>query len=226
MGTDHVEPERRRPVAGRNPWLDIPLAEYEAHMAHADVAQAQLLSEIFAAALDAYAPRSVAILGCAGGNGFERVSSGTTERVVGVDLNPEYVGRARARFEHRLAGLELFTGDVQTERFAFPPVDLVFAALLFEYVDPAATLGNIALMLRPEGTLLTVVQLPSAAIPEVTPSPYAGLGALSPWMKLVPPAYLARLAEGHGFRETEARTVRAGGGKEFRVQAFRVKSAG
>jgi hypothetical protein len=77
----------------RNPWLAIPLADYEAHMALPEVGQAELLAEVLARAVREQAPRSVAIFGCAGGNGFDRVPSDT--RLVGVDVNPRYVAAAR-----------------------------------------------------------------------------------------------------------------------------------
>jgi ubiquinone/menaquinone biosynthesis C-methylase UbiE len=208
----------------KNPWLDIPLADYEGHMALPNVGQAQLLSDVFANALSKYAPRSVAVLGCAGGNGLDRVSSKVTERVVGVDLNPDYVQQARTRFDHQIPLLELLVGDVQTDEFAFAPVELVFAGLLFEYVDAEAVLAKIRAMLCPGGTLLTVVQLPSTAIPEITPSQFASLSALSSVMRLVPPELLRQLAAAHGYCETEAQTVATAGGKEFRVQAFRLET--
>jgi ubiquinone/menaquinone biosynthesis C-methylase UbiE len=208
----------------KNPWLDIPLADYEGHMALPNVGQAQLLSDVFANALSKYAPRSVAVLGCAGGNGLDRVSSKVTERVVGVDLNPDYVQQARTRFDHQIPLLELLVGDVQTDGFAFAPVELVFAGLLFEYVDAEAVLAKIRAMLCPGGTLLTVVQLPSTAIPEITPSQFASLSALSSVMRLVPPELLRQLAAAHGYCETEAQTVATAGGKEFRVQAFRLET--
>ena len=71
----------------KNPWLDIPLADYEAHMALPHVDQASLLSDVFADALSKYSPRAAAILGCAGGNGLDRVDVKQTERVVCVDIN-------------------------------------------------------------------------------------------------------------------------------------------
>ena len=206
----------------KNPWLDIPLADYEGHMALPNVGQAQLLSDVFASALSKYKPRSVAVLGCAGGNGLDRVSSEVTERVVGVDLNPDYVLQARTRFAHRIPLLELLVGDVQKDEFAFAPVELVFAGLLFEYVDAEVVLAKIQAMLCPGGMLLTVVQLPSAAISEITPSQFASLGALSSVMRLVPPKLLRQLAATHGYHETEAQTLEAAGGKEFQVQAFRL----
>jgi len=41
----------------KNPWLDIPLADYEGHMALPNVGQAQLLSDVFASALSKYKSR-------------------------------------------------------------------------------------------------------------------------------------------------------------------------
>jgi hypothetical protein len=148
-------------------------------MALPQVGQAELLSEVFASVLSTYSPRSVAVLGCAGGNGFDRISPQVTERIVGVDLNPEYVNEVRARFSRRFPMLELFVGDIERDEVAFSPVDLVFAGLVLEYVDVDAVLLRTCLMLRPRGILVTVVQLPSAAMPEVTPSRFASLSALS-----------------------------------------------
>ena len=192
-------------------------------MALPTIGQAQLLSGVFATALRQYAPRSVAVLGCAGGNGLDRISSEVTERVVGVDINPDYVMHARTRFDHRIPLLELLVGDVQKDELAFAPVELVFAGLLFEYVDPETVLAKIRVMLCPGGILLTVVQLPSAAIAQITPSPFSSLGALSSVMRLVPPRRLGQLAEALGYHETETQTLEAAGGKEFQVQAFRLE---
>jgi SAM-dependent methyltransferase len=205
----------------RNPWLDIPLADYERHMALPQVAQAQLLSDVLAEAVGRYLPRSVAVLGCAGGNGFERLADNGVERIVGVDLNPDYVEAARERFADRIPVPELIAGDVQTGLFTFAPVDLVLAGLLFEYVDPGVVLARIRTMLAPGGTLRTLVQLPGTALSKITPSPYTSLAALAPVMHLVPPEQLARLAADQGYFMTGDRTVEAAGGKQFQVQDFR-----
>jgi len=69
-----------------NPWLQIPLSDYEAHMALPHVRQAQLLSSIFGSALDTYTPRSIALLGCDGGNGLEQLEGRDLGRVVAVAL--------------------------------------------------------------------------------------------------------------------------------------------
>lgn len=206
----------------KNPWLDIPLADYEAHMALPQVGQAQLLSDVFASVLHTYAPRSVAVLGCAGGNGFDRISPQVTERIVGVDLNPEYINEARARFSRRFPVLELFVGDIERDEITFSPVDLVFAGLVLEYVDVDTVLLRTCVMLRPRGILVTVVQLPSDAGPEVTPSRFASLSALSSVMRLVSPEQLERLAGTHGYLRIDRQLVEVPGGKGFQVQTFQI----
>jgi hypothetical protein len=110
----------------RNPWLDISLADYEAHMALPTVGQLRLIAD---ALVKTYSPFSVAILGCAGGNGFDRLIGTRTSRVVGVDINPEYIESARRRYAEHIAGLELLIADIQSSAALFEPVDLIYAAL-------------------------------------------------------------------------------------------------
>lgn len=142
---------------GGNPWSQIPLDEYEAHMAMPSVGQAALLAEVLAEAVLDVAARSVAVLGCAGGNGFERLLGTGVERVVGIDINAGYVERARERFSSSLPGLECLVGDIEHDDFAFAPVDLVFAGLIFEYVDLHRALANARTVRRASGGKAFVV---------------------------------------------------------------------
>ena len=202
----------------RNPWLAIPLADYEAHMALPQVGQAELLAEVLATALREHAPRSVAILGCAGGNGFDRVPLDT--RLVGVDVNPDYVAVARKRHRKR-KGLELYVADVATDELPFEPVELAFAGLLFEYVAPTRALERIGKTLLPGGALVAVVQLPSKR-GKVTPSPYKSLEALSPSMRLVSTAELLKAALAERYELRAASVWKASGGKQFAVHTYRL----
>jgi len=202
----------------------MPLCDYEGHMSLPYVAQAQLLSDAFATTLRDYSPRSVAILGCAGGNGLERIESTVTERVVCIDINPDYIEHVRMRFGRRLRDLELYVGDVQTDRLPFSSVELVFAGLLFEYLDVHRALAWIRARLCPTGVLATVVQLPDGGAPEVTPSPYARLSVLSSVMRLVPPEVLRHHAAACGYYLAGAQTLEAAGGKRFQVQVFGLKT--
>lgn len=204
-----------------NPWLEIPLADYEAHMALPEVAQAVLLADIFADLLTKYRPRSVAVLGCAGGNGLERIANATTGRVVAVDLNPRYVERLRARFQKRIPKLEATVGDIQGEDVSFAPVELAYAALLLEYVDVGTVLQRMRSLLTEDGLLATLVQLPDSALPAVTPSPFPSIQALAPFMRYVPPERLRELAEKGGYREISSWQEKSSGGKRFQAQIFR-----
>jgi len=94
-----------------NPWLRIPLDDYEGHMNSDNVRQLEALSDIFQRALDLCLPESVAVLGIAGGNGLDRIDSTITKRVVGLDINPLYLRAVQQRYR-ALPGLELCCADL------------------------------------------------------------------------------------------------------------------
>jgi len=141
-------------------------------------------------------------------------------RLVGVDMNPSYVAAAHTRHGTR-EGIELYVADVTAAELPFAPVQLAYAGLLFEYVEPALVLRRLAAKLLPGGVLVAVLQLPSAAQAEITPSPYTSLAALAPSMRLVPPAVLTRVALAEGYAQAGADVVNASGGKQFAVQTYR-----
>ena len=55
-----------------NPWLSIPLEDYEGHMGPEGVRQLAALAELFKCALDRCRPESVAVLGVAGGKAWSK----------------------------------------------------------------------------------------------------------------------------------------------------------
>src|SRR5262245_29461071 len=134
-------------------WLEIPLDDYEAHMSMPAIGQASMIADQLAALVARFRPASVAVIGCAGGNGFDRLS---VERLVGVDINPRYIDQAFARH----TGVELYVGDIQGAQRLFQPVELIYAALLFEYVDVARSMRNLGRHCVQGGVLATLVQLP------------------------------------------------------------------
>jgi SAM-dependent methyltransferase len=204
----------------KNPWLDIPLADYEAHMALPGIEQAQLLSDIFAGALEWFSPKSVAVLGCAGGNGFDRIPA-SVSRVVGVDINPEYIAKAKARFNGRFANLALIVGDIQDETVAFTPVELIFAGLILEYVNVETVIARTRSLVTAGGWLITALQLPGAESRQVSPSPYSSVQALADSMRLVSPRELKKVAAANSYVQLESRTVVSVGTKQFQVQVFK-----
>ena len=65
-----------------NPWLAIPAADCEGPEG---VGQLAILANLLGQELQ---PKRVLALGCATGNGFEKVDPAVTKHLMGVDLNP------------------------------------------------------------------------------------------------------------------------------------------
>ena len=103
----------------------------------------------------------------------------------------------------------------------YQPVELAFAGLLFEYLDPAPALARIGKKLLPGGTLVAMVQPPSKRA-KVTPSPYTSLAALKSRMRLVSTAALLRAALAERYELRSADVWTASGGKQFAVHTYRL----
>jgi SAM-dependent methyltransferase len=204
----------------RSPWQEIPLSDYEGHMSLPAVGQAGMLADQLAQLIERHTPSSVAIIGCAGGNGLDRIDSTRVERVVGIDINPEYIAAAERRHGGRLSNLDLRCADVQSELLRFDPVELIYAALVFEYVDISATLAALKRNLRPGGTLAVLLQLPHSDQHAVSASPYKSLNKLVSALNLVAPDELCAHAVIAGFKVGSANRIDLPSGKQFWLQTF------
>jgi SAM-dependent methyltransferase len=189
-------------------------------MSQPTVAQAKMLAAQISEALRMFLPESVAVIGCAGGNGFDRIPS-VTKRVIGVDINPGYTAFASSRYQGKIPGLEFHVADIQSAPLAFDPVDLIFAGLVFEYVSLTPALSNLSRVCLPGGRLVSVLQLPSPHGHAVSPSPYRSVHVLAPIMHLIPPAQFAECAATSGFALESEKTLVLESGKEFSVQVYR-----
>lgn len=205
----------------KNPWLTIPLDDYEGHMAMPDVGQAGMLANEFEELLKTYMPTSVAIIGCAGGNGFEEAAKASVTRVVGLDINPTYVANAKARYAGRMAGLELYCADIEGDMPALRPVQLVYGALVFEYVDIAKALKNLRGICAPSGIFAALLQLPKEGAAAISSSPFVKLNDLSSIMRLVPPDDFRKAAEDLGFGFLAQKLITLKSEKQFSLQIFR-----
>jgi SAM-dependent methyltransferase len=203
------------------PWQEIPLLDYEAHMSLPSVGQSGMLADQLAQLIERHTPTSVAIIGCAGGNGLERIDPRRVERVVGIDINPEYIAAAARRHADRLANLDLRCADVQSETLTFDQVEMIYAALIFEYVDIAATFATLKRNLQPGGTVAVILQLPHSDQHVVSGSPYRSLDKLIPALKLVEPDELRSYAGAAGFTVGSSNRIDLPSGKQFWMQIFR-----
>jgi SAM-dependent methyltransferase len=205
-----------------NPWLSIPAADYQGHMGPDGVDQAGPLRALFAAVYRDLLPQHLAVAGCGTGDGLEVVDASVTGRLLGVDINPEYIALARARHPG-LAGVAqwiaspLETCDPAGGDGAF---DLVHAALFFEHVDPALAIGKLARWVAPGGTLSVVLQLPGGD-GAVSATAFTTLRRLDGHMHLVPPAHLCDLAAREGLRVGSSKEVPVARGKRLWAGRFR-----
>lgn len=145
-------------LSDENPWNNIPLKDYEAHMAHSSVGQSAMLSQLMQSALATYKPSSLAVLGIAGGNGLEHVDTAQTPYVYGVDINQVYLNECKNRYASRIENLALINYDLNRKEGLPFKVDLIFAGLIFEYVDLKIGLNQIDSCLQQGGSLVVIFQ--------------------------------------------------------------------
>jgi ubiquinone/menaquinone biosynthesis C-methylase UbiE len=201
-----------------NAWLHVPLADYEGHMS--EIGQTGMLADQFEAALTTYTPKSVALIGCAGGNGFDRIRSNVVERVIGVDINDEYLSETSRRFAGTIPCLELYHADIANTDLRIDPVELVFAGLIFEFVDLAAAMKMIRTVCGPKGVLVTVLQQPCATMADVSPSPFVSLQRVAGLVRLISPPELEQAARKVGFGTVSMDEIGLSSGKQFSVLTF------
>lgn len=204
----------------RNPWLDIPPSDYERHMSSPAVDQFSMLARLFGEALAVFRPAEVLLLGIATGNGLDRIDAGITRRVTGIDINPEYLARAKALYSTPAFDLTLQCADATTIEYSPDAYDIVHCALLLEYLDWRRLVSAVAPSIRQGGGLSVVLQRPSATASPVTPTPYASLERLTTVFHFVEARPLIDEAGRAGLKLRSRRTEPLKSGKAFELLLF------
>lgn len=117
-----------------NPWKDIDLNSYEAHMSLGSVFQLQTMDQMMKEQFSAYPARSVMILGIAGGNGLEHIDPRDFSKVYGVDINETYLRACADRYPALGGVLETICADLTQDTGKLPRAGLLIANLFIEYV--------------------------------------------------------------------------------------------
>jgi SAM-dependent methyltransferase len=203
-----------------NPWKEIPLSDYEGHMTLPEVGQSSMLSNEFENVLKTYRSKSVAVIGCAGGNGFDEALRTGVERIVGIDINYDYLDEAKSRYEGKFSELEIYCANIEDDLPDIRPVDMIYAALIFEYVDVKKTLSSLKKICKKDGVLAILLQLPKEGLSNVSPSPFTSLGQLASIMRLVPPGEIHESARDIGFSLESIKTITLKSQKEFSLQTY------
>ncbi len=208
-----------------NPWLTIRAEDYERHMADPQVRQTEFLNGVFKGLLRSHPARRLLVVGCSTGNGFEHMDFHAVERVVAVDINPEYLAILRGRFGEHLDKIETICADINDCDRPDGEFDLVHCALIFEYVNADSTVRQLSRWLAPGGIMSVVLQLDDSAHEAVTDTAYQSLKHLEGFMKLVESERFDAIAAANGFEIIERRTRRLDSGKEFYVALFKKQTA-
>jgi SAM-dependent methyltransferase len=141
-----------------NPWLHIPLEDYEQHMSHHMVGQSTLLNALTKKYLDEIKPATAIFLGIAGGNGLEHIDNQITKSVYGIDINPEYLDTASKRFRLSIPSLQLLNLDIIQHSETICQADFVWAALVLEYTGIDKAFAFSTNNMRKGGHLVVLIQ--------------------------------------------------------------------
>lgn len=198
----------------KNPWLQIPFQDYENHMR--EVGQTEMLSRLFGDSLKRYKPGSIALIGCATGNGLEEVDPAITRVIHAVDINPAYLEQLNQRFGQTLPGLNIQCLDLEVDPLSFNNVDLIFCGLVLEYVNPDVLIPELLHALSPGGTLVMVIQQ-NRNTAFVTKTQYRSLDLLSSFAGTVSGAGLYELLSNLGVGIEMQYDVPLNDNKSFRV---------
>ncbi len=202
-----------------NPWLNIPFGDYEKHMSDKNVGQLQVLSEITRIILELHKPERFVLLGCCTGNGLEHVNNLVTRRVYGIDINPEYLEITKKRFGNLIPQLKLICADINTENIPALEADLVFAALIFEYVNTETTVKKISECLKKRGKTIVVIQK-NKQNQFVSKTNYSSLLQLASISKEINEYEIIKTFEKHNFKFSGKKNHPLSSGKEFLILEF------
>jgi SAM-dependent methyltransferase len=209
-----------------NPWLEIPLEEYEAHMSMTSVGQAQFLARVLEERVNDLCPGSVAVIGCAGGNGIDLLPPRVVKRVVGIDVNPKFIAATQSRYDGRFAQLDLICKDFVNLGERFEAVDFAFAGLVFEYVDFVKGLSSLARIIKKGGHLSAILQMPHETIAPITPTCCTSLRLLDVLHQFVPVSDFEAAAECSGFSVKFSNRLALPSGKIFQELLLKRRFAG
>jgi hypothetical protein len=102
---------------------------------------------------------------------------------------------------------------------------MVFAGLIFEYVEVTDALSSIYRSMVPGGILLSVLQLPSPDSSPVTDTRFKSLAMLAPIMNLVSPSEFSGICNSAGLKLENSDIMPLKKGKAFFVGMYQ-KPAG
>lgn len=117
-----------------NPWEEISLDDYEKHMSLDSVKQLQTMNSIMKEQFLVYPVETAIVLGVAGGNGLEHISTDKYRTVHDVDINADYLRAVSQRYTQLSEILECLRLNLINEVEKLPQAQFIIANLLIEYI--------------------------------------------------------------------------------------------
>jgi pimeloyl-ACP methyl ester carboxylesterase len=117
-------------------------------MALPSIGQAEMLAAQFALLIKRLRPASVAIVGCAGGNGLNRIDPGQLERVVAIDINPASTTNCRPIRKRSTKGRGSITPSSMRDRMPCMTLSK-FGAFNQDAIDNKALLAKVGKLNMP-----------------------------------------------------------------------------
>lgn len=181
-----------------NIWNSVPLEDYEQHMLHETVGQLELLNHLTKRYLKKFNPKIVLFLGIAGGNGLEHIDKAITREVFGIDINKKYLEETRKRYEYLLPELKLINIDITTNDDEITKADLIWAALILEYVSIKKCFGFMSKNIQTGGHLIVTIQS-NNGIQSVSVTGVETIKSVGQIFKAIDPEELLFTADKFGF---------------------------
>ena len=126
-----------------NGWHHIKPNDYDAHMSHPNVAQAQMLNKIIKEQFELISREQcsspcIAILGITNGNGLEHIIPCEIAKVIGIDINKSFLDECRERYKNIASKLNLYQLDMMSDTNKCVEVlsecDLIIADLIIKHI--------------------------------------------------------------------------------------------
>nr|WP_314866075.1 hypothetical protein [uncultured Flavobacterium sp.] len=186
-----------------NVWNKIPLKDYEFHMQHNSVGQLHLLNDLTKKYLEKIHPKTVLFLGIAGGNGLEHINNNSTTNVFGIDINQNYLDETKKRFNNKISNLTLLNLDISSSNtIQLTKANLVWAALIFEYVEIDKCFEFITNNIQYKGYLVVTIQV-NNGVNSVSQTGVETIKSVGEIFQLIEPKDLLSFAEKFGFVEID-----------------------
>ena len=202
-----------------SPWNEIPLEDYENHMSHNSVGQLEVLNLLTKKYLNKIKPNTCLFLGVAGGNGLEHIDNNITEKVIGIDINQDYLNKLNERYSEKIPDLELINFDITNEVKVLCNADFIWVALVLEYTGIDKSLEFSIKNLQQSGNLIVSIQS-NNGVQSVSQSGIESVQKVGTIFQLIDPEILVSKAIKIGFNLVEIEESFFPNGKSLKTFHF------